>query len=198
MPGSTKTSVESSVYVSRTGPDITFAFGQDVTIQDVIAAAKRLEAGQVAQAPASPTPAAKPTSPGMGYKALRDILNEGVQIGDLRAAALQLAQAREARQEPKRAAAFDLTRSLSPAAADTPEVDAAWEEMPTRGPADLIRYFAVAALYEHQPELRSFDDASYAVILDAVEFAVGVAVRLAGVSENWIDEYRALTAYLHE
>jgi hypothetical protein len=167
MPASTSTSVKPSVYVSRAGKHIEFAYGKDVTVDDLIAAVKRLEAQRAgAHEPAPVTPTCTGSVNPQGTEAA------------------------------PRPAAFSLLRSLSRPGTAAPEIDAAWEEMPTRGPADLIRHFAVAALYEHHPELRSFDDSSYRIVLDAVEFAVDVAVRLAGVSDNWLDDYRALTAYL--
>jgi hypothetical protein len=140
-----------SVYVSRSGHSLTFAYGKDVTFDDVIAAVKRLEATQ-------------PDSP-------------------------QRQPARESAAKPP--SAFDLRRSFARTSAE-PLIDEPWRDQTTEGPADLIRHFAAVAVSEHWSEITLHDEKTWSLIMDVAEFATDVAVRLAGVSETWADEYRAL------
>lgn len=149
------------------------------------------------------------------YTALREALSGGIPITDVLDAAKQvmadrLAREREAapnapqpapkpgKPAPKPATAFDLQRTLARPTATAPAFDQPWIDQPTAGPADLIRHFAIAAVTEHRPEIADYDEKSYSLIMDVAEFAIDVALRLAGVAESWADEYRALTAYLHE
>jgi hypothetical protein len=142
-----------SVYVSRSGHSLSFAYGKDVTFDDVIAAVKRLESAQ-------------PDSP-------------------------QRQPARESAAKPP--SAFDLRRSFARTSAE-PLIDEPWRDQTTEGPADLIRHFAAVAVSEHWSEITLHDEKTWSLIMDVAEFATDVAVRLAGVSETWADEYRALVA----
>lgn len=141
------------------------------------------------------------------WDAIKHIVNGSIPIQDVLAAAQQLQAARgetvqpvELTKAPEWMSAA-LKRRPKPAAA-TPAtgdpLDERWKEKITSGPADLVRCFAVAACYECKPELGQLDDDSQALVLDAVEFAVDVAVRLTGVTESWTDVYRELTAYLRK
>ena len=154
-----------SVYVGRSGRTLTFAYGSDVTLDDVIAAVKRLETQRAGAAPAAaPTPAPR--------------------------------RAGSTPRAPAPDTAFDLGRALSRPPAE-PLIDEPWRDQPTEGPADLIRHFAAAAVSEHWSEITLRDEQTYMLIMDVAEYAVDVAVRLAGVSESWADEYRRLTADSH-
>lgn len=137
------------------------------------------------------------------YAALHAALETGeMSITDILDAAKQVAEARvaherqEAPKADKPAGAFDLKRTLSRPPVGPP-IDEPWHDQTTAGPADLIRHFCAAAISEHWPELAHYDEQSHMLIMDVAKFAVDVAVRLAGVSENWTDEYRNLTTGLH-
>lgn len=139
------------------------------------------------------------------YGAIKHILDGNIPIQDVLVAAQQLQAARGEPVQPvegskppqpaKPVAAFDLKRTLSRPTAGPP-IDEPWQDQATAGPADLIRHFCVAAITQHWPELTHYDEQSYRLVMDVAAFAVNAALRLAGVSENWIGEYRELTAGL--
>ena len=150
----------------------------------------------------------EPTSYVGRYGAIRHILDGDIPIQDVLEAAQQLRAARgepgqpeapqSAPESDKPLTAFDLKRTLARPTTAAAAFDQPWLDQPTAGAADLIRHFAIAAVTEHRAEIADYDEKSYSLIMDVAEFAVNVALRLAGVSESWADEYRALTAYLRE
>jgi hypothetical protein len=148
----------------------------------------------------------EPTTKSGRYFAIKHIIDGKIPLADVLEAAQQLQAARGEQPQPVDTTpaptpwwSESLKRILRSApAAESAKLDERWNEDVTRGPADLVRFFAMAALYEHKPELLGFDEKSCDTIRDAAEFAVSVALRLAGVSQSWTDEYRELTAYLHK
>ena len=169
MLGSTSSSVPPSVYISRVEAGISFAYGDGVTLDDVIAAVRRMEAQR-----STATPATNPTRPAST---------------PCRPHSLSQASTRNTDSGFKCVPSHKSSDSI---------IDQPWLDQPTAGPADLIRHFCAAAISEQWPEIVLRDKETHALVMDVAAFAVDVAVRLAGVSESWIDEYRELTAHLRK
>jgi hypothetical protein len=144
----------------------------------------------------------EPTTASGRWAAIKHILDGKIPIQDVLDAAQQLQAQRGEKPEPVVSPVTppwigEAIRRKTTAPAAASKLYEPWLDDITRGPADLIRYFAVTACYERQPELVELgNDDDRALVLEAVEFAADVAVRLAGVSESWADGYRALIAAL--
>lgn len=178
MPASTKTAPDSAY--TRYGA-LKHILEGNIPLPYVLAAAEALQAAQA----------------GQGDQNAQAASDVQATINALAARAAQTTGATPA-AAPKPVSAFHLQRSLTRQAAMPAVLDEAWTTDTTRGPADLIRHFVRAAISEFRPEVETFDERSQEIILDVAQFATDTALQLAGVTETWIDEYAALTAYLRQ
>ncbi len=71
-----------------------------------------------------------------------------------------------------------------------------WNLFATDGHADLYRGFAMEAVDAYLKPLDNIEEEQLDIIMQAVNLAVGVALKAASVPDSWLPQYEAATAHL--